>query len=197
MPFALVSGHDFSSTESNTVTSRTIRSAYPWQFPAPHRMTNEGATLGRPTPPAGGCESRMAVDSLALLRDDSECKAWPQTVEDKYGSVSQRPPNYQRQRHHSTPPERSLLYRHLQSSDGHWAGEYADPCSFFPASSSACTSQRRPSRRVENRSCALPLEPRRQAGRRLGDSHRRLLDGLWHSAQLHCVGLVGVPLNIQ
>lgn len=68
------------------------------------------------------------------LRDDAECKAWPQSVEDKYwlGLATDLPELPKAKTPLDTARNGLSFYRHLQSSDGHWAGEYGGPMFLLP-----------------------------------------------------------------
>ncbi|KAN0060054.1 Lanosterol synthase (Oxidosqualene--lanosterol cyclase) [Thecaphora frezii] len=68
------------------------------------------------------------------LRHDDQLASWPQSIEDKYWlglgvDLPELPPA-------TTPLEAARnglsFYRHLQSEDGHWAGEYGGPMFLLP-----------------------------------------------------------------
>ena len=68
------------------------------------------------------------------LRSDQQCKDWPQTIEDKYWlGLPTGLPELEKA---TTPLDAARnglsFYRHLQSEDGHWAGEYGGPMFLLP-----------------------------------------------------------------
>ncbi|KAF9245283.1 terpenoid cyclases/protein prenyltransferase alpha-alpha toroid [Melanogaster broomeanus] len=68
------------------------------------------------------------------LRSDEECEAWPQNDVDKYWTA--QPLNLPALPKANTPLEAAqngyTCYKHLQSHDGHWAGEYGGPMFLLP-----------------------------------------------------------------
>ncbi|KAJ1034980.1 hypothetical protein NDA18_000585 [Ustilago nuda] len=68
------------------------------------------------------------------LRDDAECKAWPQSIQDKYWlGLPTDLPQLPRAKTPLDAAKNGLsFYRNLQSSDGHWAGEYGGPMFLLP-----------------------------------------------------------------
>ncbi|PWZ01644.1 putative lanosterol synthase [Testicularia cyperi] len=68
------------------------------------------------------------------LRDDAQCDAWPQTVEDKYwlGLETDLPDLPKANTPIQSASNGLAFYRHLQSNDGHWAGEYGGPMFLLP-----------------------------------------------------------------
>ncbi|PWN48974.1 putative lanosterol synthase [Violaceomyces palustris] len=68
------------------------------------------------------------------LSDDQQCRDWPQTIEDRYWlGLETGLPELPSPK---TPLEAARngmsFYKHLQSQDGHWAGEYGGPLFLLP-----------------------------------------------------------------
>lgn len=107
-----------------------------------HHLSHSPNNMPPNAPPLGQTDAsrwRLRVSDGGrhvwhYLRDDAECKAWPQSIEDKYwlGLPTELP----QQPAAKTPLDAATnglnFYRHLQSNDGHWAGEYGGPMFLLP-----------------------------------------------------------------
>ncbi|KZP01638.1 terpene synthase [Calocera viscosa TUFC12733] len=68
------------------------------------------------------------------LRSDDECARWPQTEIDRYwlGLPTRLPESPPAQTPLDAARKGFSFYKHLQSPDGHWAGEYGGPMFLLP-----------------------------------------------------------------